>query len=82
MQKVLKKEPLKHNTSKLNSFLSTATVKKEKSLVDPSGGEVFQLSQSEIDFINTESGQIYEITLGIRNVGEKSKKIKLKKPKS
>ena len=56
MQKVLKKEPLKHNTSKLNSFLSTATVKKEKSLVDPSGGEVFQLSQSEIDFINTESG--------------------------
>ena len=45
MSKLSKKEPLKLNTSKLNSIFSSFSNKKDGSLVDPEGDEFFQFSQ-------------------------------------
>ena len=47
MSLILKKEPFKLNTSKLNSVINTSVAKSNhnKSLVDPKGGPIFQLSQ-------------------------------------
>ena len=83
MSKLLKKEPLGLNTSKMNSILSTSFTKKaNKSLVDPDGTGFIQLSQSEVNFINTEPNEVYEISFTVRNVGQKSTKLKVRKPKS
>ncbi len=47
MSLILKKEPFKLNTSKLNSIINTSTAKSNhnRSLVDSNGGPIFQLSQ-------------------------------------
>jgi hypothetical protein len=70
MSLILKKEPFKPNTSKLNSALNTSIAKSilNKSLVDPKGGPIFQLSQQEIHFFNTELNEIYEVTMLVRNI--------------
>ena len=57
MSLILKKEPFKNNTSKLNSIINqSSTLKntKNKSLIDTTGASIFQLSQQEIHFLNTE----------------------------
>jgi hypothetical protein len=70
MSLILKKEPFKPNTSKLNSVLNTSIANSilNKSLVDPKGGPIFQLSQQEIHFFNTELNEIYEVTMLVRNI--------------
>lgn len=83
MSKALKKEPLGLSTSKMNSILSTSFTKKaNKSLVDPDGVGFIQLSQPEVNFINTQPNEVYEISFSVRNVGQKSTKLKVRKPKS
>lgn len=83
MSKMNKKEPLGLNTSKMNSILSASFTKKaNKSMVNPDGLDFIQLSQSEVNFINTEPNEVYEISFTVRNVGQKSTKLKLRKPKS
>lgn len=51
-------------------------------MVNPDGLDFIQLSQSEVNFINTEPNEVYEISFTVRNVGQKSTKLKLRKPKS
>jgi len=67
------KEPFKPNMSKLN------TQSFQKSLIDPTGEQTLQLSQPEINFVNTEINELYEISIFIRNVSPNSQKIKIKK---
>jgi hypothetical protein len=69
-----KSEPFRPNMSKLNESIRT------RSLVDATGEQILQLSQQEINFVNTESSELYEISFTIRNVSPVSQKIKIKKP--
>ena len=81
MSRMIKKNPLAPNNSKLNSILSTSFAKKvNRSLVDPQG-ECIQLSQEEVTFINTEISEVYEISMLVRNVGEKSLRLAIIRPK-
>lgn len=41
-----------------------------------------QLSLNEVNFINTEPNELYEISFQIRNVTQNSLKIKIKRPSS
>jgi hypothetical protein len=43
---------------------------------------VLQLSHNEVNFVNTELNELYEISLQIRNITQNSLKIKLKRPVS
>ena len=69
-----KSEPFRPNMSKLNESIHT------RSLVDATGQQILQLSQQEINFVNTQSNELYEISFTIRNVSPISQKIKIKKP--
>jgi hypothetical protein len=50
--------------------------------VDPLSDQTLQLSQSEVNFVNTEINELYEISLTVRNVSQLSQKIKIRKPVS
>ena len=83
MSRVNKRMPLGVNNSKANAILSNSMNKKlNRSLVDRSGQESLQLSQDEITFINTDLNEVYEISMAVRNVSQKSTKVKIKKPHS
>lgn len=72
----MKSEPFKINTSTLNES------SKCKSLLGSLKEQIIQLSHSEVNFLNTEVNELYEISFQIRNVTQNILKIKLKKPAS
>ena len=72
----MKSEPFRINTSTLNES------SKCKSLLGGPKDQVIQLSQAEVNFLNTEVNELYEISFQIRNVTQNSLKIKLKRPAS
>ena len=84
MSRAIKKNPLAVNNSKLNSILSSTSFAKKanRSLVDHSGSEIIQLSQEEVTFINTEVSEVYEISMVVRNVSQKSIRLTIIRPKS
>jgi len=69
-----KTEPFKINTSKINEQ------SRNKSLVDATGEQTLQLSSPELNFVNTEPNELYEISMYVRNVSQFSQKIRVKKP--
>lgn len=72
----MKTEPFKINNSTINES------SKCKSIVGYHKEQVLQLSHSEVNFLNTEPNELYEISLQVRNVTQNSLKIKMKRPLS
>ena len=70
----VKTEPFKINTSKLNEKTQ------HRSLVDQNSDQILQISQSQINFVNTQMNQLYQISINVRNVSQISQKIKIRKP--
>ena len=71
----------KSQTSKLNATRLHESAR-GRSIVDTSGSSALQLSQSEVNFVNTEPNELYEIVLTVRNVSANTQKVKVKKPES
>lgn len=78
-----KRKPLSVVHSKSNSSvlraIDTSAITVKKSMID--GIEPFEISHSEINFVETEVDQSYEIQLHIKNVTATSRRIKLIRPK-
>lgn len=72
----MKSEPFKINTSSLNES------SKCRSLLGNQKDQIIQLSHTEINFLNTEINELYEICFQIRNVTQNSLKIKIRRPAS
>jgi hypothetical protein len=53
-----------------------------KSLVGNQKDQILQFSHSEVNFVNTETNELYEINFQIRNVTQNSIKMKIKRPAS
>lgn len=65
--------------------MNTSTINeptKCKSIVTTHKDQFLQLSHSEINFINTDPNELYEISFQVRNVTQNSIKIKVKRPVS